>query len=556
MIIRTVVFITFLLVSSTVYGAEKVDIILQNGVIFTSEEKAPLYSAIAIKGDIILAVGGSEIMDHYTASKVIDLKGRLLIPGFNDAHLHIEGQPAHFFSITKFKSIKEILAALKERVKTLEPGEWITGYSWSEDELAEKRRIFRKDLDSVTPNNPVILTRAGSHSAVANSMALAIAGLDENTPQPEKGMFEKDADGNLNGIIRELDALVYKHAPVGTPEDMINSMEATLRDRLTFGITSLTDAWTEPFVYEKYWKTIYARSGDSLPRATVQIHPKLRDIGLDESLKLFKGFKGKTGDGNKHLKVGALKVFVDGGFTGPAAWTIAPYKSDPDYYGTYAVKMDDFYKLGKIAHDNGWQMGIHAIGDRAITEAVDAIARILDENPRADHRHYLNHFTVMPSAETMDKMAKYKIAITQQPNFAYTLEGRYATHLGGENLQHNNSVRTPMTFGIPVALSSDDLPVGPMVGIYTAVTRKGMSGTVYGKEEAITVAEAIRAYTAVGAWINHDDDIKGTLTKGKLADMAILSQNILTIDPEKILSTKVDMTIVGGRILFERNYSQ
>ncbi len=199
----------------------------------------------------------------------------------------------------------------------------------------------------------------------------------------------------------------------------------------------------------------------------------------------------------------------------------------------------------------GWQAGIHAIGDAAIELTVDELAEALDATPRVDHRHYLNHFTVMPSSETMAKMAEYGIGITQQPNFTYTLEGRYVDYLDGDRVEHNNPLRTPMNHGINLAISSDILPIGPMVGLYAAVTRKGMSGRVFAAEEAISMMEALQAYTLFGAWLSFEEDLKGSIEPGKLADLIVLDQDLLTVAAEKIMDTKVLQTWLGGRLVYE-----
>jgi predicted amidohydrolase YtcJ len=344
-----------------------------------------------------------------------------------------------------------------------------------------------------------------------------------------------------------------KLVPEGTPEELADSLEANLRRNLALGITSLTDATTSFDEYEGLWTTVYGRAGDTLPRATVQVHPDLKKQGLESAIADLRAFGRKTGEGDSRLKVGPLKIYVDGGFTGPAAWTLEPYRSDPEYFGKPAVDIEEMYELVKFGHENGWQFGIHAIGDRAIVEAVAVLKRVLDESPMEDHRHYLNHFTVMPPAETMKTMAEYDIAITQQPNFAYTLERRYVEHLGGVRLEYNNPVGTPMKHGIRVALSSDILPIGPMVGLYAAVTRKGMSGEVYGADDRITIEQALRAYTYGGAYQHRDEGLKGTLEAGKLADMVVLSDNLLAIEPERLLGVDVQMTILGGRVVFEHD---
>ena len=200
----------------------------------------------------------------------------------------------------------------------------------------------------------------------------------------------------------------------------------------------------------------------------------------------------------------------------------------------------------------GWQMGFHAIGDAAIKLIVDYFAQTLEASPRDDHRHYLNHFTVRPPPEVMELMAEHGIMITQQPNFTYTLEGRYVEYLQEEHAAHNNPLRSPMDHGVFVALSSDILPIGPMVGIYAAVTRKGASGAVFAPEERLTMEEAIRGYTRNGAYITFEEGVKGTLEPGMLADMIVLSDDLLTIDSEQILDVLIETTIVGGRVVFER----
>ncbi len=263
-------------------------------------------------------------------------------------------------------------------------------------------------------------------------------------------------------------------------------------------------------------------------------------------------FGKKTGDGDERLRVGAVKVFVDGGFTGPSAYTIDSYRSEPGFHGSLDLPEEELRTIIGQAHGMGWQMGFHAIGDAAIELVVGYFAEALEASPRDDHRHYLNHFTVRPPPEVMELMAEHDILITQQPNFTYTLEGRYVEYLEEEHAAHNNPLRSPMDHGVFVALSSDILPIGPMVGIYAAVTRKGASGAVYAADERLTMEEAIRGYTRNGAYITFEEDLKGTLEPGKLADMIVLSDDLLTIDPERILDVVVEKTIVGGRVVFER----
>jgi len=522
---------------------EPVDLILTGGHVAVVDDSFYVAETVIVRDGRIVAVGEDELLNEYVADRTIDLAGRLVVPGFNDTHTHIRGRARRHIDLGGVESIADIQELIRAKVRELGTGEWVTGYGWSEDELAEGRRPLRDDLDAAAPENPVMLTRAGGHSGVANSLALSLANIDENTQQPEGGVIERDGGGHLNGVIRERQGMVGRLVPDPTPEEMRESLIQVLRDQLALGITSLIQAGVSPEGFGR-WRSIYDEFGDELPRATVQI----RWVGADR----LADFGQITGDGDDRLRVGAIKVLVDGGFTGPAAYTIDPYKGETEYRGMLNLPEEELRSLIGEANELGWQLGFHAIGDAAIQLTVDAFVDALQENPRDDHRHYLNHFTVPPPTETLDLMARYDIAIAQQPNFTYTLEGRYVANLDGERLAHNNPIRTPMDHGIFMALGSDILPIDPLVGLYAAVTRKGMSGAVFGPDEALTIEEAIRGYTANGAWLTFEEDTKGTLQTGMLADMVVLSENLLTLDPEAIMDVDVDMTIVGGRVLFDR----
>jgi len=522
---------------------EPADLILTGGKIAIVDDDFSVHETVVVRDGRVLAVGDASLAGAYTAPTTVELDGRLVVPGFNDTHTHIRGRARRHIDLEGVESIAEIQGLIRAKIAEIGAGEWITGYGWSEDELAEGRRPLRPDLDEAAPNNPLLLTRAGGHSGVANSLALRLAGIDRNTPDPEGGVIERNDNGELNGVIRERQGMVGRLVPRAAPEELRETLIQMLRDQLALGITSLIQAGVMPEGFAR-WQSIYDDFGEELPRATVQIRwagaERLADFGR------------MTGDGDDRLRVGAIKVLVDGGFTGPAAYTIEPYRGRGDYRGMLNVPEDELRSLIMEANALGWQLGFHAIGDAAIQLTVDAFVDALEANPREDHRHYLTHFTVPPPVETLELMAEYGIAIAQQPNFTYTVEGRYVENLDGDRLAHNNPLRTPMEQGIFMALGSDILPIGPMVGLYAAVTRKGMSGEVYGPEEALTMEEAIRGYTRNGAWLTFEEGAKGTLEPGMLADMVVLSEDLLTIDPDRILDVEVDMTIVGGRILYER----
>jgi predicted amidohydrolase YtcJ len=520
----------------------QVDDILINGKVLTLDHNGTVASVVVVDDGRILAVGGEELVDRYDAQNATDLQGRLLMPGFIDTHTHIRGQARRYIDLNGTRSIRELKQQVADKAAELGPGEWITGYGWSEDVMEELRRPLREDLDAAAADNPVYLLRAGGHSAVVNSLGLKIAGVDKDTPDPDGGVIERDSAGELNGIIRETHEIVGRFVPEASNDELRDSLVSMLEDQLKLGITSLVHA-TGTIDHYPEWERIYREHAGRLPRATIQV--------AWEGSEAMKAFGKKTGDGDEFLEVGAVKVFVDGGFTGPAAYTREPYRGQGDYRGKLSLTVDELRKVIGEAHAAGWQLGIHAIGDAAIELTVDELVAALQSAPRPDHRHYLNHFTVMPSTETMIAMAENEISITQQPNFTYTLEGRYVEYLDGDRLQHNNPLRSPMDHGIHVAISSDILPIGPMVGVQAAVPRKGMSGAMYGKEEALTVVEALRAYTALGAWLTFDEQQKGTIEPGKLADMIVLDQDLTSMDPDHIVNTRVLQTWLNGKLVYQ-----
>ena len=522
---------------------ESADLILHHGKVVTLDDQNHTASAVVVRNGKIVAVGEESLLQRYSAARTVDLGGRLLLPGFNDAHTHISGVSRRYIDLTSARSIREVQDKVRAMAAQLGPGEWITGYGWAEDNFAEQRLPQRVDLDAAAPANPVILARAGDHSSVANSLALELAGITRATPQPAAGMIEHDTNGELTGIIRERADLVKRLVPVATADELRPSFVQGLRDQLSYGITSIVMAdetannWPE-------WERVYREHPGELPRAAVQIHWN----GEAE----LRAFGKRSGDGDEWLRVGALKVFVDGGFTGPSAYTLEPYKGMPGFRGTLNRSPDELYQIVKTAHAMSWQMGFHAIGDGAIALTVDVFDRVLRESPQSDHRNYLNHFSMLPPDATLATMVRDSILVAQQPNFTYTLEQRYSQTLDGERLAHNNPVATPMNRGVFMAFSSDILPIGPLVGLYAAVTRRGKSGAVYGAEERVPMLRALRAYTRNGAYLTREERQKGTIEPGKLADLIVLSADLLTIPPEQILETRVDLTVLGGRVVYER----
>ncbi len=530
-------------------GQERVDLVVHGGTIFTADDLLSVYTTMAVDDGKVVAVGWDDLRERYRAEQEVHLGGRFVVPGFNDSHTHVRGNPKRYVDMEGVPSLAEFKARLRSKADELGTGEWITGYGWAEAEMTERREPTRYDLDEAIPDNPAIISRAGGHSAVLNSRALELAEIDASTPDPEGGTIERDGDGVPTGIILETWGMAGRLVPEPADAEIRSSLLEHLRGQFAYGITSLIQATASP-ESAGMWRDIYREHGDQLPRAAVQILlPVGRGEGEAAAARL-REMDLRTGQGDHRLRVGALKLFIDGGFTGPAAWTIEPYRDDPDYYGHPRLSDDDLYLVAKQAHALGWQMGIHAIGDAAIRMAVDQLVRVLEEEPRVDHRHYLNHFTVLPPSKTMEMMADHNIHIAQQPNFTWTLEGRYTKHLTDDRVQTNNALRTPLDHGIVVALGADILPTGPLLGIFAAVTRRGMSGAVYGERERLTVPEAIVGDTRNGAYLTFEEDVKGTLEPGKFADFVVLSEDLRRIDPTRIRDAEVLETYLAGKRVY------
>ena len=562
MIARNLILGALLLGAAVAGHAEPADLLLFNGQVLTVDKTFSIQKAIAVKDGRILAVGGDDIAQKYQAPVRIDLKGRTLLPGFMDNHLHPGMRSPRSVEVSDAKSIAEIQARVRAKAKALGPGEWVTGYGWAETNLAEKRNVVRADLDAAAPNNPVALSRAGGHSIVGNSLALKAAGITRLTENPLRGVIEHDAQGEPNGIIRERIDLYNKLVPPDTQQALRPSLVASLKSLPTLGITSLIiaagsigDEVKEELRPEqpptqltfKMLRSVYNEFGTDLPRASLAVgYP---------GAKALAAYPHKTGYGDDRLRLGPIgeAPAVDGGFSGPTAWTTAEYKDTPGFHGQ--AFFNDEADLQQLADDvakNGWQLGLHAIGDRAINQAVKVYAQALRKYPRPDHRWYLAHFTMLPTNATLDTMAKEKIYAAAQPNFLYTLESRYLQTLQGLDLQHNNPVAVPAKRGVFVTFGSDNLPIDPRVGLYAAVTRRGSSGVQFGREEAVSIQDAIRMYTANPPYLTWEEGKKGTLEVGKLADMIVLDVDPLTTDPKRLLTMNVDLAIIGGKVVHDR----
>lgn len=543
------------------------DLLLYHGNVLTVDPSNSVRTAVVVTDGKIVATGGDELRAKYHAAKEVDLGGRTVLPGFSDTHLHPQTVSPRDIDVAAARSVAEVQAMLRAKAAQLGKGQWITGFGWQESNFAEKRNLSRADLDAGAPDNPVMLIRAGGHSAVSNSLALKLGGIDRTTPDPKSGLIEHGPDGEPSGVIRESFDIVGKNIPKDRWEEVRQGYIDKLRALLALGITSLYDASGSiddepvgkggiaapgPGLTFNRAREIYAAQGDSLPRITMYIfypgHDRLAAFGHH------------TGFGDEHVRIGAIgENAVDGGFTGPTAWLLADYKGQPGFRGKGRFTDAELQAMVDDAASLGWQMGLHCIGDAAIVQTIKAYDVALHKYPGRDHaqvdrRWFTDHFTIMPPDATMATMARDHIMIAAQPNFLYNLEDRYEQTLDDGRLLHDNPVRTPVEkFGLFVAFGSDNLPINPFVGLYAAITRQGPSGAAHGlTEEGVSRAAAIRMYTANGPYLSWEEHSKGTLEPGKYADMVVLPFDPMTADPDTILHGKVDMTFLAGKLVYAR----
>ncbi len=547
------------------------DAIYTNARVVTVGDDFAVVGAFSVIGDRFGPTGSeAEVRAALPggAAEIRDLEGRTVLPGFHDNHIHlgpgrtlqqwrdglVPGLPEWSAAATE---PGELLAALAAEAARTAPGEWIRGgltrMDWPNDRIPD-----RWLLDEAAPEHPVVLTR-GPHTWLLNSLALELAGIDRETPDPEGGWIFRDREGEPDGRVletaRRLVDRVLPPLPDRGHEEGIEDMRASLLQLRGLGITSVNIAGVRPNGIAAV-RELYARHGPELPRATLQVrlspgHDTWDDPeeGVRREIEALEGLGFVTGDGDSRLRIGAIKMSIDGGLSAPVFWALEPYPGRPDFFGAIRIPAEVFYPVAKRAHELGWQLGIHAMGDGAAKMVAEQIARILDEAPREDHRHYLHHVAVKPPEDTLALMAARGIMVASQPAFTVGLGAYAAEALEGEREATQNPTRSLLDAGIEVSHGSDSAPYGPLITIWTAVTRRGFDGEVHGPEEAVGIEEAIRLHTRAPARFSFEEDEKGAIVEGMLADFVVLSGDPLSTPPDDLRDLRVERVFIGGREL-------
>ncbi len=541
---------------------EPADAIFINGNIWTGVKNGNSVAtahALAVKGDRLVAVGTDDEVKKFKGSKttVVDLGGRFVMPGFNDAHLHLSGGGFEKMQVDLVgtKSLAEMKQRIAEHAKTAAPNEWLLGRGWDHTKWTEQVLPTRQDLDSVTGDHPAIFGRVDGHISVANSAALKLAGIDRNTKDPDGGKIDRDSTGEPTGILRESAVdLVGEKIPAPTPSQVRKAMELALADAAHWGLTSVQSQllnnreWADFLVCEDL-----EREGKLTARVTMW-------LPFDLPLATIQQWRAHHSATDPMLHTGMLKAYMDGSLGSRTAALRDPFSDDP---GNKGLSQWDQAKLDKMAIERaaaGFQFGFHAIGDRGADMALDAFSqaqRYMKEQKRASARGPRNRIEHDQVIEP-DQFAKYKdlgVIASVQPNHLLTDMYWAESRIGPERAKTSYPWRDFLKNGVVLAFGTD-YPVEPLTpfrGIYAAITRKSEDGTrEYFPEQKLTIDEALSAYTEGSAYADYAETEKGMLKSGMLADFVVLDRDLTKVNPKEILGTKVLRTVVGGKTVFQQ----
>ncbi len=528
------------------------DLILFNGALYTLDSDRPRATAVAICGKHIQAVGDDREVLALAGSgtRKIDLEKKLVLPGFTDTHFHfyewaLNLNSIDFSSVFSFSGMEE---AIRERASSLRPGCWILGQGFNESDWPENKMPHRHDLDRVAPHHPVCIWRCDLHLAVANSMALELAGIDSRTPDPADGVIERDTSGNPTGVLKELAPnLVREVLPELSESDLLANMETCMSRAHAMGLTGVHDirlmGGKEGPTALHAWQTLHARGKLNL-RCHVSLPGEMTTQAVDLGLH--------TGFGDELLQIGHLKFFADGGMGARTAWVTEKYL-DADY-GMTLTPVEAIEAAVTLADRAGLSCMVHAVGDRACHEIIAMYGRVEARGKsRCTIPHRVEHVQmILP--EYLQRLSTLKnLAVSCQPS-NLSLDISMIEQCAGERGRYAYTLKNILNTGVPMMLSSD-APVAdpnPFAGIYAAVNRKRMDGTPHQgwyMEQALTVAEAVKGYTLTPARASGCGHLLGSISPGKLADMVVTDRNVFEIPSEEINETTVIMTLFNGQVV-------
>ena len=523
------------------------ELILLNGMIHTIDPANPQAEAVAIANGRFLAVGTNSEISAYASSRTkrIDLGRFSVFPGFIDAHMHVaQSGLEHLQSVdTDLPSIAAIKDAIRKRASDTPAGNWVLGFKYDDTKMAEGRPINRQDLDEAAPNNPVYVQHRGGHTAFVNSAALNKADINDQTPNPAGGAYEHGADGKLTGRIMDNGNAAFrsKIPSTATRSDRRDGVKLITQLLVRAGVTSAHDALGNPDDLLAYQDAYEA--GDLHAR----IYCLIGAPHIDKMIRA--GIR--TGLGNEWVRVGAMKLMLDGSISERTARLSQPYVGRPNDYGILIMGEEEMYTWARKAHLAGWQIASHANGDGTIDQALRVYERLQRESPRNDPRFRLEHCTVI--SDGLVRRIKAIGAIpTPFSSYAY-YHGEKLSVYGEERVNRMFALRSFLDAGVRATQASDYTasPFDPMMALQSEVTRTDKNGNVWGPKQRITIQEALQVGTMNGAYASFEENQKGSVTPGKLADLVVLGRDPLREDPSKLIGIPVQRTMVGGKWMFE-----
>ncbi|MED4203689.1 amidohydrolase [Neobacillus mesonae] len=537
------------------------DTIYFNGKVITMDKDATNAEAVAVKDGKIIAVGSNNEISKLKGSntKIVDLKNKILLPGFYDAHSHFPSSGMdgtvqvnlNSPPVGPIKNIEDLIIALKDQGMETHEGEWIRGRGYDQTLLAEKRHPTRDDLDKVSTELPIYIGHTSGHLAVANSVALKIAGITKETPDPPGGVIVRDPKtGEPTGVLEESAmGLVSKHIPIVTDEENLDAFKKAVQDYISKGVTTsiIAGASKQALIdLQKYQKQEL-------------LSLRITAMGAGFGGVITPGELGGfvTGFGSEMLKLGPVKLSHDGSIQGYTGYLSKPYHvppgDDPNYRGYPATSREELTKRVVELHKAGYQIAIHGNGDAAIDDILYAYRTAQEKYPRKDARHRIEH-SQMARLDQLDEMKK--LGVTPSYFVSHTFfwgDQHRDIFMGPERAAMMSPLKSSIERGIKFSIHLDThiTPMDPLQAVWSAVNRISRSGQVIGPDQRITPLQALRAVTSDAAWQNFEENIKGSIEIGKYADFVILQENPLTIDPVKIKDIKVLKTIVNDKVIYE-----
>ena len=527
-------------------------LIVTNAAVYTVDKQQPKAEAVAVIRDRIVAVGSRADIDLWRGPqmKVIDAGGKLLLPGFNDAHVHFiqGGAQLDQVQLTDATTPEEFAKRIAAQVKKTPKGEWILGGRWDETKWSKQELPTKALVDGVTGDTPIFVERYDGHEALANSAAMKLAGIDPKTPDVAGGVIVRDASGNPTGVFKDAAMpLIYKAIPPMTHEHRLGAARAAMKHAASLGVTSVQHM--NPDFADVAAYSELAEKGE----LTTRIYAVPMETDWCDQAKV--GIRRAWG--SSYLRLGAVKGYADGSLGSRTAYMFEPFTDDPANRGLLSDEMHPPSAMRDRlmqADAAGLQLRVHAIGDRAISMMLDIFGDIEKEHGYHDQRFAIEHAQHMAQKD-FERFAKLHVIASMQPYHAID-DGRWAeARLGHERARYSYAWRSFLDHDVTLAFGTDwpVAPLDPILGVYAAVTRATLDGknpAGWIPEEKITLSEAIEAYTMGAAFAEFQEREKGSISPGKLADMVILTDNIFELKPEAIRNAKVKTTILGGKVVY------